>query len=152
MYYYFAPSEFFTPALLGGFSLESRWQQVSSSLLDISKYIDRSQQYSFLRGLDSSAIVHFFWSFLKPLEAVTSASLRSEQKIVLLSYIILKLLWKKYFQCSLLYSFCLINVENIFSHLLTIQNAYQHILARACADTFSMARGHVAYCEWSIIK
>ena len=31
-YYYFTPSKFFTPVLTGGFSLDSEWQQVYSSL------------------------------------------------------------------------------------------------------------------------
>ena len=35
--------ELFTSALADGFSLESEWQQVSSSLQDSSKYSGRSQ-------------------------------------------------------------------------------------------------------------
>ena len=35
--------EFFTSALADGFSLESEWQQVSSSLPDSSQYSGRSQ-------------------------------------------------------------------------------------------------------------
>ena len=35
--------EFFTSALADGFSLESEWQQVSSSLQDFSQYSGRSQ-------------------------------------------------------------------------------------------------------------
>ena len=35
--------EFFTSALAGGFSLESEWQQVSSSLQDSSQYSGHSQ-------------------------------------------------------------------------------------------------------------
>ena len=35
--------ELFTSALADGFSLESEWQQVSSSLLDFSRYSGRSQ-------------------------------------------------------------------------------------------------------------
>ena len=35
--------EFFTSALVDGFSLESEWQQVSSSLQDSSLYSGRSQ-------------------------------------------------------------------------------------------------------------
>ena len=34
--------EFFTPVLTDGVSLESEWQQVSSSLLDSSQYSSRS--------------------------------------------------------------------------------------------------------------
>ena len=37
------PLELFTSALADGFSLESEWQQVSSSLQDSSQYSGRSQ-------------------------------------------------------------------------------------------------------------
>ena len=52
--------ELFTSALADGFSLESEWQQVSSSLQDSSYYSGRSQQYCRLDGLHSSANFQVF--------------------------------------------------------------------------------------------
>ena len=45
--------EFFIPALVNGFPLESEWQQVSSSLQDSSQYSSWSQQCWSLDGLHS---------------------------------------------------------------------------------------------------
>ena len=42
-YHIFFFWEFFTPALIDGFSLESEWKQVSLSLQDSSQYSGRSQ-------------------------------------------------------------------------------------------------------------
>ena len=50
--------ELFTSALADGFTLESEWQQVSSSLQDFSQYSVRSQQCYRLHGLHSSAVFH----------------------------------------------------------------------------------------------
>ena len=47
--------EFFTPALADCFSLESEWQQVSSSLQDSSQYSGRSQKCCRLDGFNPSA-------------------------------------------------------------------------------------------------
>ena len=44
--YYFTPSEYFIPASAGGLSLKSKWQQVSSGLLDSSQYTNQSQKWS----------------------------------------------------------------------------------------------------------
>ena len=40
---WFTPWEFFTSVLADGFSLESEWQEISSSLQDSSQYSGRSQ-------------------------------------------------------------------------------------------------------------
>ena len=53
--YYFTPWKFFTPALAGGLSQESEWQQVSSGLQDSSQYSSQSKKKRCsLVGLDSS--------------------------------------------------------------------------------------------------
>ena len=52
--------EFFTSVLADGFSLESEWQQVSSSLQDSSQYSGRLQLFSSLDGLHSSANFQVF--------------------------------------------------------------------------------------------
>ena len=52
--------ELFISALADGFSLESEWQPVSSSLHDSSKYSGRSQQCCRLDGLHSSANFQVF--------------------------------------------------------------------------------------------
>ena len=49
--------EFFTKTLADGFSLEFEWQQVSSGLLDSSRYSSRSQQCCRLDGLYISSIL-----------------------------------------------------------------------------------------------
>ena len=51
----FTPWEFFSLALADDFSLEFKWQQVSSSLQDSSQYSGRSQQCCSLDGLHSSS-------------------------------------------------------------------------------------------------
>ena len=51
----FTPLEFFTSVLADGFSLEFEWQQVSSSLLDLSQDSGRSQQCFQLDSLYPSA-------------------------------------------------------------------------------------------------
>ena len=53
-YYYLLLFEFSTPALADGFSLEFEWQQVSSSLQDLSQYSGRSQYCRSFDGLLSS--------------------------------------------------------------------------------------------------
>ena len=53
--YFFYSLEFFTSALVDGFSMESKWQQVSSSLQDSSQDSGRSQQYCRLDSLYPSA-------------------------------------------------------------------------------------------------
>ena len=53
--HFFTPWKFFTSALADGLSLESEWQQVSSSLQDSSQYSGRSQQYCSLDCLHSSS-------------------------------------------------------------------------------------------------
>ena len=53
-YYYFTPSEFFTPVLISDISLESEWHQVSSGLQDCSQYFDQCYQCSSLNNLDFS--------------------------------------------------------------------------------------------------
>ena len=47
--------EFFAPVLADGFPLDSEWQQVSSSLQDISQYSGRSQHCYSLHGLQSTS-------------------------------------------------------------------------------------------------
>ena len=59
-YNYFTFYKFFTPVLAGDLSLESEWQQVSSSVHDSSQYPGQSQQYCDLDGLDSSSDFQFF--------------------------------------------------------------------------------------------
>ena len=54
-YYYYYSLEFFSSALVDGFSLESEWQQVSSSLQDSSQDSGRSQQCCHLDSLYPSA-------------------------------------------------------------------------------------------------
>ena len=51
----FTPLEFFTSVLADGFSLEFEWQQVSSSLQDLSQYSGRPQQCCRLDSLYPSA-------------------------------------------------------------------------------------------------
>ena len=65
--YYFAVhfgylllASFSPPALVGGLSLESEWQQVSSSLQDFSRYSNRSKQCCGLDDLDSSSDSQLF--------------------------------------------------------------------------------------------
>ena len=62
-YYYLLSFEFFTSALVNGFSLEFEWQQVSSSLQDSSQYFGRSQQCYSLDSLHSSS----YFQVLQPL-------------------------------------------------------------------------------------
>ena len=57
----FHSSSFFPTALTNGLSLESEWQQVSSSLQDSSQYSDRSQQCCSLDN--SSSDFQLFQSF-----------------------------------------------------------------------------------------
>ena len=65
--------KFFTSALTDGFSLESEWQQVSSSLQDSSQYSGRSQKWSSLDGLHSSANLQVLQSLCNPLVTVPNA-------------------------------------------------------------------------------
>ena len=51
---------FYTPALLDGFSLESEWQKVSSSVQDKSQYSGRCQKCSSLNSIDSSSDFQLF--------------------------------------------------------------------------------------------
>ena len=53
----FTPLEFFTSVLADGFSLEFEWQQVSSSLQDLSQYSGRPQQCCRLDSLHPSVII-----------------------------------------------------------------------------------------------
>ena len=55
IYYYFTLCEFSPLVLTGGLSLESEWQQVSSSFQDSSQYSYLSQWCSGLYGIDSSS-------------------------------------------------------------------------------------------------
>ena len=79
--------EFFTSALADGFSLEYEWQQVSSSLQDSSQYSGRSQWYSSLDGLHSSAnfriiiiiIIIIIYSCLRSLQDSSQYSNWSQQ-------------------------------------------------------------------------
>ena len=59
---YYTTCMFFTPALTGGLSLESKWQQTYSGLLDSSQYSGRSQQCCSLNGLHSSFNVQLLQS------------------------------------------------------------------------------------------
>ena len=69
--------EFFTPALAGGLSLESERQQITSGLLDSSRYSDRSYQCCKLNGLDSSS---HFQLFRSPFQSFGNRSKRSNNK------------------------------------------------------------------------
>ena len=63
----FTSCEFFTPALTGGLSLKSEWQQVFSSLQDSSQYSCWSWSYCSLYNLNSSSdfqIIQFFFPSL----------------------------------------------------------------------------------------
>ena len=53
VYYYWLFFEFFIPALTDGYLLKFKWERVSSSLQDSSKYSGRSQQCSTLDWLHS---------------------------------------------------------------------------------------------------
>ena len=56
--YYYYTCEFFTPALAGGLSLESEWQQVSSCLQEFFNIL--SQQFCCLDRLDSASGFRLF--------------------------------------------------------------------------------------------
>ena len=55
--------EFFTQALVDGFSLEFKWQQVSSSLQEFSPYPSRSWKSCSLEGL---YLTYYFQVFQAP--------------------------------------------------------------------------------------
>ena len=57
---YFTHLRILTPAFADGFPLESKWQQVSSSLQDSSQYSVRSQHCYCLDGLISSFYFQFY--------------------------------------------------------------------------------------------
>ena len=59
-YYYYTHLEFFTPALVDGFSLESEWLQVSSVVQDSSQYSGLSQQCLSLDGFGFSSDLQLF--------------------------------------------------------------------------------------------
>ena len=65
-YYYFSILRvFFTPALTDGFSLDSEWEQVSSSLQDSFRYSGRSQQRCSLDGVLSFSYIWILQSLYR---------------------------------------------------------------------------------------
>ena len=70
--HYFTPSKFFTTALVDGLSLESEWQQVSSSLQDYSLYTGRSQQCCTLDGFGSYSALQLFQLLYQPSRIIPS--------------------------------------------------------------------------------
>ena len=69
--------ELFTSALADGFSLESEWQQVSSSLKDFSQYSKQSKERCGLDGLDSSRNFSLFQSFFQAFGIVSTVPIKS---------------------------------------------------------------------------
>ena len=61
-YYYYYYCEIFAPAVIGGLSLESGWEQISSGLQDSPEYSSRTLQCCGLDDLDSSSDFQFLQS------------------------------------------------------------------------------------------
>ena len=102
-YYYYTPCVFYNPGFPDGFSLESKWQQVSSALWDSSQYSDLSQQRCSLDGLDLSSDFQFFQP--KPLGTVPSTPSTTSITVILMLHSFISSLAK--FSFFLLFSFFL---------------------------------------------
>ena len=55
--------QFFPPALADGFSQESKWEQIFSSLQDSSQYFGWPQQCCILDGKYSSPCIKLWWLY-----------------------------------------------------------------------------------------
>ena len=79
----FFPCEFFIPALDGGLSLGSEWDQVYLGLQDSSQYSGLSLQGCSLDGLDFSSDFQFLHSFFQAFGTVPNAPITISISILL---------------------------------------------------------------------